>query len=171
MFPAPILESLTCARAITHYNLTGNSHEPLKQRCRSLPWRGCHCPRIEFVWRVMIDGRVQAKTFLADGACAPPYPTTGTLYSSAAWSSLSCQSFLPRFDCGASDDVEGWAMDLVPPSCLMLRACDEHNWIVQDDTEVFLFACRCDWSRKGARLTSRSLQKFPSGETQRVEVQ
>ena len=51
-------------------------------------------------------------------------------------------------------------MGLVPPSCLMLRACDEHNWIVQDDTEVFLFACRCDWSRKGARLTSRSLQKF-----------
>jgi hypothetical protein len=61
---------------------------------------------------------------------------------------------------GASDDVEGWAMDLVPPSCLMLRACDEHNWIVQDDTEVFLFACRCDWSGKGARLTSWSLQKF-----------
>ena len=90
--------------------------------------------------------------------------------SSAAWSRLSCQSFFDLI-AGASDDVEGWAMDLVPPSCLMLRACDEHNWIVQDDTEVFLFACRCDWSRKGARLTSRSLQKFPSGETQRVEVQ
>jgi hypothetical protein len=79
--------------------------------------------------------------------------------SSAAWSRLSCQSFFDLI-AGASDDVEGCAMGLVPPSCLMLRACDEHNWIVQDDTEVFLFACRCDWSGKGARLTSWSLQKF-----------
>jgi hypothetical protein len=59
----------------------------------------------------MIDGRVQAKTFLADDACAPPYPTTGTLYGSPAWSSLSCQSFFD-LTAGASGDVEGCAMDL-----------------------------------------------------------
>jgi hypothetical protein len=118
----------------------------------------------------MLDGRAQAKTFLADSACAPPYPTTGTLYSSAAWSSLSCQSFFDLI-AGASDNVKGCAMAVVPPSCLMQRACEEHNWTVQDDTEVFVFACRCDWSGKGARLTSWSLQKFLPAKTQRVEVQ